>query len=125
MGGGVGAMADALLAGVGGRQVLLRIAAAAVAGDPGEQLGLATPEFQDVPLAPVVFRRTAGHELLVSAAALLSIAGTLASGSAEVLLHQAVGIVIDGLLYQIERVISAEAFGVVYLYRILLRPPVL
>lgn len=124
MGGGVGAMADALLQAVGGRQVLLRIAAPAVADELGEQLGLATPEFQDVPLAPVAFRRTAGYELLVSATALLGIVGTLASSSAEVLLNQAVGVVIDGVLYEIERVISAEAFGVIYLYRILLRQPV-
>ena len=37
--------------------VLLRVPAPAVAGDVTEQLGLATPEFQDVELAPVVFRR--------------------------------------------------------------------
>ena len=124
-GGNLSAMANALLAGVGGRQVLLRIAAPAIAGDVGEQLGLATPEIQDLPLAPVVFRRSAGHELLVSAAALLAIVGTLGSNSAEVFLTQAIGVVIDDVLYQIERVISAEAFGVVYLYRVLLRPPVI
>src|ERR1700722_6147660 len=49
--------ADTLLRGVGGRRVLLRVPAPAIAGDDGEQLGVATPEFQDAPLWPVVLRR--------------------------------------------------------------------
>src|SRR5260370_42006411 len=49
--------ADVLLRCAGGRSVLLRIPANASAGDTTEQLGLAVPEFQDVELAPVVFRK--------------------------------------------------------------------
>ena len=52
--------ADALLRCAGGRAVLLRMPAPANAGDATEQLGLAAPEFQDVELAPVVFRRARG-----------------------------------------------------------------
>ena len=44
--------ADVLLRGIGGRSVMLRMPALASAGDVAEQLGLATPEFQDVELAP-------------------------------------------------------------------------
>src|ERR1700724_1700479 len=49
--------ADTLLRGVGGRRVLLRVPAPGVAGDDGEQLGVASPEFQDLPLWPTEFRR--------------------------------------------------------------------
>jgi len=49
--------ADVLLRCAGGRSVLLRMPANASAGDTTEQLGLAVPEFQDVELAPVVFRK--------------------------------------------------------------------
>ena len=121
---GIGAVADALLSSVGGRQVLLRIAAPAVTGDLCEQLGLAVPQVQDVALSPVVFRKTAGNELLVSASALSALVGTMQVDSAEILLVQAVGVLIDDALYGIERVVTAEAFGVAYLYRILLRPPI-
>lgn len=117
------AMADALLQGVGGRQVLLRIPAPAVVGDLGEQLGLALPLYQDVTLGPVVFRRTAGHELLVSGSALQTIVGSLQFGSAALLLQGAAGVLIDGVLFQVESVASAEAFGVIYLYRIRLKLP--
>ena len=69
---------DVLLGGCGGRMVLLRVPAPAVAGDASEQLGLAIPGFQDVELGPVVFRRTrvnategkaAQREMVVSASA--------------------------------------------------------
>lgn len=121
--GGVAAMADALLGSVGGRQVLLRIPAPAVVGDVGEQLGLAVPQYQDVPLGPVVLRRTAGHELLVSGSAIQAVVGSLQFGSAAILFAGAAGVLIDGTLFEIESVASAEAFGAVYLYRVLLRLP--
>jgi hypothetical protein len=126
-------MADALLRSVGGRTVLLHVSAPALNGDVGEQLGLATPEFQDVELGPVVFRRvraTAGtaespkeatYELLVSATAVAKIVGTLGYGAAEVLFAQAAGVMVDGALLGIVWVTSAEAFGSVYLYRLGLR----
>ena len=50
--------------------MLLRVTAGAAANDDAEQLGLATPQFQDVPPAPCVFRKTGSRqELLVSGAA--------------------------------------------------------
>src|ERR1700679_2426881 len=70
--------ADVLLRCAGGRSVLLRMPAPATAGDTTEQLGLAVPTFQDVELAPVVFRKArataadgkaARSELMVSASA--------------------------------------------------------
>ena len=70
--------ADVLLRAMGGRSVRLRMPAPAVPADPTEQLGLATPEFQDIALAPVVCRKAratvsaggpAKWDLLVSATA--------------------------------------------------------
>ena len=126
-------MADTLLRHVGGRTVLLRLPAAAVPGDLGEQLGLGTPQFQDVEVAPVVFRRVRAktslgeatravqYELMISVSAMKKVLGTLAYDSAEVLFAEAVGVLVDGVLLEIEWAASAEAFGSVYLYRLGLR----
>jgi hypothetical protein len=126
-------MADALLRSVGGRTVLLRIPSPAMNGDLGEQLGLAVPEFQDVELGPVAFRRvraTTGtadapdevrYELLVSASAVTRLVGSLGFEAADVLFAQAAGVLVDGSLLGIAWVASAEAFGTVYLYRLGLR----
>ena len=112
-------MADALLRGVGGRTVLLHIPAPAVVGDDGEQTGIAIPEFRDVPLAPVVFRLVGDRgEMLVSASAVERLVGSLEFGSAGLLFAQAAGVLVDGLLYLVTSVVSAEAFGAVYLYRV-------
>ncbi len=126
-------MADTLLRGVGGRTVLLHMPGPAVPNDLGEQLGLATPEFQDIELGPVVFRKVraktgtpekpkeASYELLVSASAVNRIVGSLAFDSANLLLAQVDGVMVDGTLYGIMWAASAEAFGSVYLYRLGLR----
>ncbi len=126
-------MADALLRGVGGRTVLLQMPAPGVPGDPGEQLGLAVPQFQDVALGPVVFRKVraqtgtadlpkeARYELLVSATAVGGLVSSLGYAAAETLFAQAAGVVIDGKTFGITWCASAEAFGEVYLYRLGLR----
>lgn len=138
--GGAVRAADALLRGVGGRRVLLRMPAPAIAGDDGEQLGLATPEFQDVPLGPVVFRRVratmapataleegtaAGkgtqYELLISATAVGSVVQSLAYVSAAVLFRDAFGVLVDEALLEVESATWSEVGGSPYLYRLLLR----
>lgn len=121
-------MVDALLRTLGGRTILLHIPAPAVQGDLGEQIGLAVPEFQDVELGPVVFRRVlvgtgekttaATSELLVSAAAVERVVGSLAYESAALLFASAAGVLVDGSLLRIVSVVSAQAFGAVYLYRL-------
>jgi hypothetical protein len=125
--------ADALLRGVGGRAVMLRIPATASAGDVTEQLGLAIPEFQDVELAPVVFRaaratategKAARWELLVSATAVLELAGSMGYGAAEALFGAAFGVLIDGVLMTVESTTAAEVNGAAYLYRLVLRAPI-
>ena len=108
--------ADVLLRALGGRTVMLRMPAPAVPADPTEQLGIATPLFQDLPLAPVVYRKaratittTTGasapsklglggssgsikSEMLVSASAIERLVGSLAYASASILFANAVGI---------------------------------
>ena len=125
--------ADVLLRGVGGRSVLLRIPATASAGDVTEQLGLAVPQFQDVELAPVIFRsararvaegRAAQWELLVSPSAVETLVGSMGYAAAEVLFAAAFGVLIDGTLVTVESVTAMEAGGAPYLYRLLLRAPV-
>ena len=129
---GVVRAADVLLRGVGGWSVKLRIPAPAAAGDETEQLGLATPGFQDVVLAPVAFRKTRGTmaegkaarwELLVSATAVQELVGSLAYSSASVLFAVAFGVLVDGALLEIESATESEAGGRAYVYRLLLRAP--
>ena len=125
--------AETLLRAAGGRAVMLRIPAPASAGDIAEQLGLETPEFQDVELAPAVFRKAharmaenkaARYELLVSAAAVQSLVGSLGYAAANALFSTAFGILVDGVLLTIESVTDSEANGAPYLYRLLLRAPI-
>jgi hypothetical protein len=132
--------ADVLLRALGGRSVMLRMPAPAVPNDTAEQLGLATPAFQDLPLAPVVFRKaratvvdgkTTKWELLVSATAIENIVGSLAHASAATLFAQAAGILCDdtsdaGSGAELLEIISAtaeQANGAPYLYRLILRAP--
>src|SRR6202012_2104182 len=78
--------ADTLLRANGGRAVLLRLPAPAVANNDGEQLGLATPQFQDAELSPTEFRTAEKTStLLVSGSAVKAIVGSLKFNSAEVL----------------------------------------
>jgi hypothetical protein len=125
--------ADVLLRCAGGRTVMLRMPAPASAGDAAEQLGLAVPEFQDVELAPVVFRRTrariadgkAAHwELLVSATAVSALVGSLGFSAAGVLFADAFGVLVDGVLMEVESVTATELGGAPAIYRLTLREPV-
>jgi hypothetical protein len=109
--------ADSLLRANGGRAVLLRLPAPAVANDDGEQLGLATPLFQDVQLAPAAFRQSAKTStLLLSGSAVKAVVGSLQFNSVEVLFETAAGVVVDGVLYTIISSTAATADGATYVY---------
>ena len=126
---------DVLLRAMGGRTVMLRMPAPAVPTDPTEQLGLATPAFQDLPLAPVVYRKAratladgkpAKSELLVSATAIEALVGSLAYASASVLFANASGVLADSDDSDLLEIVSAsaeEAFGRPYVYRLILHAP--
>ncbi|HEV2577938.1 MAG TPA: hypothetical protein VGU25_12080 [Acidobacteriaceae bacterium] len=117
-------VADTLLRANGGRAVWLRLPAPAVANNDGEQLGLATPQFQDVELAPVAFRKLEKTTvLLVSGSAVQSIVGSLQFNSAEVLFETAVGVVVDCVLYTILSNTASTSDGKTYMYSLELRAP--
>jgi hypothetical protein len=117
--------ADVLLRGVGGRAVMLRMPAPASVGDVTEQLGLAVPEFQDVELAPVVLERgsEAGRTMLVSANAVNGLVGSMGYSAASVLFADAFGVLVDGVLMEVESVAETELGGVPAIYRLSLREP--
>ena len=124
--------ADVLLRAMGGRTVLLRIPAPAVSADVTEQLGIASPAFQDLPLRPVVYRKaratvaegkTAKWEMLVSASVIESLVGSLTYASASVLFAAAYGVLSDDELLEIESATQEQVFGQPYVYRLVLRSP--
>ena len=116
--------ADALLRATGGRAVLLRMPAAAAANNDGEQLGIATPQVQDVELAPAVLRKAESTAtLLISGSAVMAVLGSLKFNSAQVLFETALGVVIDDLLYTILSNTAATSDGSTYVYALELRAP--
>ncbi len=125
--------ADTLLRGVGGRSVLLRIPGAADIGDVREQIGLTTPNFQDVELAPAVFRKLRGQvkdgagtrwELLLSAISVESVLGMFDAASASSLFASASGVVVSGTVMEIEASTASDVCGQPCVYRLVLREPV-
>jgi hypothetical protein len=116
--------AEVLLRTNGGRTVLLRMPAPASSGDDAEQLGLATPDFQDVELGPAVFHKANSvAKLLVSACAVDALLGSLAFDAPDVLFETAVGVVIDGVLYEIANSFASQAMGEAYCYWLVLQKP--
>jgi hypothetical protein len=117
--------ADAVLRANGGRSVLLRYPAPAAAGSAVEELGLATPQFQDMEMGPAVFRKAESTvTLLVAASAVTAMVSSLAFDSADVLFEVAVGVVVDGVVYVIEKSVASQAMGEPYCYCLTLRTPV-
>jgi hypothetical protein len=109
----------------GGFFVRLRMPAPAVAGDNSEELGLATPEFQEIVLGPAAFRKSdSAKVLLVSASSVLAAVGTLAYESAEVLFETAAGLSAGGVLYEIVDSVAVPASGQPYSYALTLQAPV-
>jgi hypothetical protein len=116
--------AEVLLRTNGGRTVLLRMPAPASSGDDAEQLGLATPGFQDVELGPAVFHKANSvAKLLVSACAVDALLGSLDFDAPDVLFETAVGVVIDGVLYEIANSFASQAMGEAYCYWLVLQKP--
>ena len=118
-------LADAVMRSAGGRMVLLRLAAPAVPNADAEQLGLATPAYQDVALGPATFHKANSViKLLISAGAVHEVVGSLGFDSANVLFETAVGLFVDDLLYKITNSYSSQAMGMPYCYWLTLEPPV-
>ncbi|MBS1822552.1 MAG: hypothetical protein JST61_11360 [Acidobacteria bacterium] len=120
---------DALLRNARPRSVMLRTPAPAMAGDNTEQLGLATPQFQDIELAPAVFRKGPGRaakdgtlqrELLLSATAVEALTGSGGFAAANALFATAFGVLVDNTLLAIAAFEEIEAGGSVCGYRLTL-----
>lgn len=122
-------LADALLRSVSGSTALLRVTGA-TADSSQSELGLIATTFSDVVISPVVLRslrpawkegNLSRWELLVSASSIEQQVNVLDLVSAQALFAMTLAVTIAGQDYLIESIASNEAFGQVYLYRLLLR----
>lgn len=122
-------LADALLRSVAGTNANLRVTDANAESTQSE-VGLIASAFSEVSLTPVVLRKlqpafksgeTNGWELLVSATSVLGQVRALDLPSAEALFAMTLAVIVAGQEYLIDTIASNEAFGQVYLYRLLLR----
>jgi len=122
-------LADALLRSAGGATALLRVTGAN-SDTAMSEVGLVATTFADVVLSPVVLRKLrptwqeggqSKWELLVSATSIGQQVNALDLPSAQSLFSMTLAITVAGQDYLVESVASNEAFGQVYLYRLLLR----
>jgi len=122
-------IADALLRSVAGTNAHLRVTSSSSDSNQAE-LGLVATAFSEVEVSPVVVRRLrpsskAGNatqwEMLISATSIQSQVNVLDIPSAQSLFAMTLAVKVDGAEYLIDSVASNEAFGKVYLYRLLLR----
>ncbi len=122
-------LADALLRSLTGTSALLRVTNTnAISGQ--SELGLVTTAFADISISPVVMRKLrpswqeagdAQWELLVSATSVEQQVCAMELPSAMSLFALTLAVTIAGQTYLVESFTSNEAFGQVYLYRLLLR----
>ena len=122
-------LADALLRSVAGTTALLRVTGANT-DTSGSEVGLVATAFAEVPISPALMRKLrpswkesgeSKWELLVSATSVEQQVQTLDLPSAQSLFSMTLAVTVASQDYLIESVASNEAFGQVYLYRLLLR----
>jgi hypothetical protein len=94
------------------------------------EVGLVATTFAEVPVSPVLMRKLrpawqergeSKWELLVSATSVEQQVNMLDLASAQSLFAMTLAVTVAGQDYLIESIASNEAFGQVYLYRLLLR----
>jgi hypothetical protein len=122
-------LADALLRNAGGATALLRVTG--TNSDAAQfEVGLVATTFAEVPVSPVLMRKLrptwkedgqSRWELLVSATSVEQQVNMLDLASAQSLFSMTLAVTMAGQDYLIESIGSSEAFGQVYLYRLLLR----
>jgi hypothetical protein len=122
-------LADALLRSASGTTALLRVTTASTDTSMLE-VGLVATTFAEVPVSPVLMRKLrptwqeggeSKWELLVSATSVEQQVNALDLVSAQALFAMTLTVTVAGQDYLIESIASNEAFGQVYLYRLLLR----
>lgn len=122
-------LADALLRSAGGATALLRVTGTNADTNMSE-VGLVTTTFAEAAISPVLMRKLRPNwkegdeskwELLMSATSIEQQANALDLPSAQSLLAMTLAVTVAGQDYLIESIAANEAFGQVYLYRLLLR----
>ena len=122
-------LADALLRSVAGASALLRVTGANAPNSQSE-VGLVATTFSDAVVSRVVMRRVRPTwerdgqpqwEMFLSATSIEAQVSALDFGSAQALLAATLAITVGGQDYLIESMTANEAFGQVYLYRLLVR----
>ncbi len=122
-------IADALLRSVGGTSAQLRVTTTNTDGAQCE-VGLVATASAAVVLSPVVMRKlrpmwqssdAPRWELLVSASSVEDQVRALSFSSAQALFAMTLTVTVAAQDYAIESIAGNEAFGQVYLYRLLLR----
>ena len=122
-------LADALLRSVAGTTALLRVTGTNTDTSQSE-VGLVATTFAEVAISPVVVRtlrpswKEGGEskwELLVSATGVQQQVNALDLESAQALFAMTLAVTVAGQDYLIESIAANEAFGQVYMYRLLLR----
>lgn len=122
-------LADALLRSVTGTSALLRVTGATIDTDQSE-VGLIPTTFAEVVISPALMRKLrpgwqeggqSKWELLLSATSVQQQVNALDLASAQSLFALTLAVTVAGQDYLIESTAANEAFGQVYLYRLLLR----
>jgi hypothetical protein len=122
-------LADALLRSLAGTTALLRVTATTTDTNMSE-VGLVSTAFAEVVVSPAAMRKLrptwqeggeSKWELLVSATSVEQQVSALDLASAQSLFAMTLAVTVAGQDYLIESIASNEAFGQVYLYRLLLR----
>jgi len=122
-------LADALLRSVAGTSVMLRVTGPSAPVEQAE-VGLMATAFSQIVLSPAVMRKlrpstqnanAANWELLVSASSVARQVNTFNLPSAQALFAMALAVNVAGQDYLIDSISTNEAFGQVYLYRMMLR----
>lgn len=108
----------------GGFEVVLRLPGLASSGAEAEELGLATPQFQDVPLGPAVWRKAgANSALLLAGGSVAEVLGARDFLSTQGMFQNAVGLVIAGVLYVIKDIEPLFVAGVAAAFRVTVEGP--
>jgi hypothetical protein len=122
-------LADALLRSVTGASALLRVTGATTDTDQSE-VGLVPTTFAEVVISPALMRKLrpswkeggqSKWELLLSATSVQQQINALDLASAQSLFAMTLAVTVAGQDYLIESIAANEAFGQVYMYRLLLR----
>jgi hypothetical protein len=122
-------LADALLRCVNGTTAQLRVTGSSTSNDQSE-VGLVSTTFYEVVVGPVVMRHLKPDaqqpadtkwELLLSASSVAEQVSALDLSSAQSLFSMTLAVTVGGQGYLIDSISANEAFGQVYLYRLILR----